>query len=266
MYKTADAYLKAGPPNWKRQNNIFLKPGEDFLTEVKKKFKDLPENTSGWSAYAPQYEAMIIEASGDITKRSMGWMTRIHPLQLKEGKILLPLYSDGYNFSLVAISEDEGLTWRPSLPIAGKGNVQPSLVQKKNGDIVAYMRDNGDAPARVQMSISSDQGESWTAAQKTNIPNTASVEVIVLKNGKWAFVGNVLENGRNQLSLWISNDEGVSWKSTMLLENESPGKGSFSYPSILQGKEGLLHITYSYQLADKLEAIKYVVVDTDRVK
>ena len=227
---------------------------------------DLPDNTSGWSAYAPKYEDMIIEASADITKRSMGWMTRIHPIILNDGKILLPLYSDGFNFSLVAISEDDGLTWHPSLPIVGRGNVQPSLVSKKNGDIVAYMRDNGDAPARVQISSSSDKGETWTAAQKTNIPNTASVQVIVLKNGQWVFIGNVLDNGRNQLSLRISKDEGATWKATMFLENESLGKGSFSYPSMLQGREGLLHITYSHQLADKLESIKYVVVNPDLVK
>ena len=266
VYKTSEDYLKSGPPAWNSQNNIFLKPTDDFLDEVKKKMKDLPDNTSGWSAYAPRYEEMIIEASADITKRSMGWMTRIHPLILKEGKILLPLYSDGFNFSLVAISEDDGLTWRPSLPMVGRGNVQPSLVPKKNGDIVAYMRDNGDAPARVQISSSSDQGETWTAAQKTDIPNTASVQVIVLKNGQWVFIGNVLDNGRNQLSLWISKDEGATWKATMFLENEALGKGSFSYPSMLQGRDGLLHITYSHQLEDKLESIKYVVVNPDLVK
>lgn len=266
VYKTSVNFLQAGPPAWNRESNIFLKPGDDFLSEVKKKMKELPESNAGWSAYAPKYEDLILEASGDITKRSMGWMTRIPPLILKEGKILLPLYSDGFNFSLVAISEDEGLTWRPSLPLVGKGNVQPSLVLKKNGDMVAYMRDNGDGPAKVQISFSADQGESWTAAQKTDIPNTASVQVIVLKNGNWAFIGNVLDNGRNQLNLWISTDEGVSWKATMFLENEAPGKGSFSYPSMLQGSDGQLHITYSYQLADKLESIKYVVVNPDLVK
>ena len=266
VYKTSDDYLKTGAPAWKTQNNIFLKPDDSFLEEVSTKFKDLPPNTLGWTPYAPKYDDMIISASEDIDKRSMGWMTRIHPLILPGGKILLPLYSDGFNFSLVAISEDDGLTWKPSLPIVGRGNVQPSLVQKKNGDIVAFMRDNGDAPARVQISTSTDRGESWTAAQKTTIPNTASVQVIVLKNGKWAFIGNDLDDGRYRLSLWISGDEGTTWSSKIFLENEEKGKGSFSYPSMMQGKEGFLHIIYSYQVADKLESIKYVVVDPELMK
>ena len=97
---------------------------------------------------------MIIEASKNATYRSFGWMTRIPPLLLPETPFYLPLYSDGLNMSLIAISTDDGLSWKPSKPIVGRGPIQPSLVLKKNGDILAYMRDVGDAPARVQLSTS----------------------------------------------------------------------------------------------------------------
>src|SRR5699024_2323544 len=137
-------YISSGPPKWKWQGSILLKPDNDFAEEVASKFKELPPNTSGWSAFAPRYDKMIIAAARDEGKRSLGWQTRIHPLLLSGNKILLPLYSDGFNFSLVAISDDDGLTWHPGLPIVGRGNVQPSLIQKKEGTIVAYMRDNGD--------------------------------------------------------------------------------------------------------------------------
>lgn len=263
--KTSNNYNNDGPPLWNAQNNIFLKPDDSFAAEVRSKLNELPETKAGWSAYAPRYDDMIISAAVDVTKRSMGWMTRIHPLLLPGGKILLPLYSDGYNFSLVAISEDHGKSWRPSLPIVGRGNVQPSLVQKKNGDIVAFMRDNGDAPSRAQISTSADLGESWSPAMKNEIPNTASVQVTVLKNGNWAFVGNMLDDGRHELSLWLSDDEGMTWKNRMFLEKEPAGSGSFSYPSMLQGADGLLHITYSYQKGDRKESIKYVVVDPDKI-
>ena len=260
-YKTSADYLKAGAPVWNWQDNILLKPNDSFAVEVAAKFKQLPENNAGWSAYAPSYDDMIIEASRDIKKRSIGWMTRIKPLILNNGRILLPLYSDGYNMSMIAISDDDGSTWRSSLPIVGRGNVQPALALKKDGHIVAYMRDNGDAPPRVQVSESADKGESWSAALKTDIPNTASVELLVLQNGKWAFLGNDIENGRYRFSLYISDDEGKSWKWKTFIENETPGKGSFSYPSLIQTKDGLLHMTYSYQSGKPGEAIKYVVVD-----
>lgn len=49
------------------------------------------------------------------------------------------------------------------------------------------MRDSGDEPPMVHQSISTDNGESWTATQKTAIPNTASVELLRLKDGRMAF-------------------------------------------------------------------------------
>ncbi len=264
-FKTSTDYLKTGSPVWNWQDNIFLKPADNFAAEVAVKFKNLPDNIAGWAAYAPAYDDMIIEASKDSRKRSIGWMTRIKPLLLDSGKILLPLYSDGYNFSMIAISNDDGATWHSSLPIVGRGNVQPALALKKNGNIVAYMRDNGDAPSKVQVSESNNKGESWSAAIKTNIPNTASVELLVLQDGKWAFLGNDIADGRYQLSLYISDDEGKRWKWKYYLENEQPGKGSFSYPSLIQTSDGLLHMTYSYQLNKAGESIKYVVVDPELI-
>lgn len=261
IFQNSDDYLNKEIPVWNNKGNIFLKPDESFAVEVSKKMRELPPTGEGWSAYAPKYDDQIIRAAQDPGKRSMGWMTRIHPLILKDGRILLPLYSDGFNFSLTAISDDDGTTWRPSLPMVGRGNVQPSFVVKKNGDVIAYMRDNGDAPNHVQVSVSTDSGESWTVAAKTGIPNTASVEVAALSDGRWAFAGNVITDGRHQLSLWLSDDEGATWKSKMLLENELAGEGSFSYPSMFEDRLGKIHISYSWQKGGSQKSIKYVVVN-----
>lgn len=261
-YRTSVDYTNVGAPNWSWQDNILLKPSEKFTEETALKFKDLPRQELAWSGYARSYDEMTIEASKDISKRSIGWMTRIKPLLLENGKILLPLYSDGFNFSMIAISENDGDTWRPSLPIISRGGIQPALVKKKNGNIIAYLRDNGDAPNRVQLSESTNQGESWTAAIKTSIPNAgSSVELISLNDGKWAFVGNDIEDGRYRLSLYFSEDEGKTWKYKTFLENMLPNKGSFSYPSVIQTKDGLIHMTYSYQTENKGESIKYVVIN-----
>jgi predicted neuraminidase len=260
-FRTSSDYNGSGSPVWEWQDNILLKPDDNFAKEVEKKFGEMPENKAGWAAYAPLYDDMIKEACKDPSKRSMGWMTRIHPVTLKTGRILLPLYSDGYNFSMIAISDDDGTTWRNSLPIVGRGPIQPALAVKKDGTIVAYMRDSGDAPTRVHISTSSDNGESWTVSSKTDIPNEASVELCVLKDGKWAFFGNDISDGRYQLSLYISDDEGSTWKWKELIEYQADKKGSFSYPCLIQTKDGLLHITYSYSLGEGKKTIKHVIVD-----
>jgi predicted glycoside hydrolase/deacetylase ChbG (UPF0249 family)/predicted neuraminidase len=264
-FRTSTNYSGNEAPVWEWQDNILLKPDDRFAKEVEAKFKDLPENNAGWAAYAPSYDNMIKEASKNLLKRSLGWMTRIHPVTLENGRILLPLYSDGLNFSMVAISDDDGTTWRPSLPIVGRGPIQPALAIKKNGNIVAYMRDSGDAPARVHTSISTDNGESWSATQKTEIPNEASVEICVLKDGKWAFLGNDINDGRYQLSLYLSDDEGANWKWKELIEYESDKKGSFSYPCLIQTPDGLLNISYSYSLGDGKKTIKHVVIDPEKI-
>jgi len=101
------------------------------------------------------------------------------------------LDSDGFNFGLIAISDDDGETWSSSLPIIGRGVNQPSLVVRKDGSIDAYMRDDGDEPERILLSHSDDGGYSWTYAQKTDIPNPgASIEVLKLESGNWLLVYN----------------------------------------------------------------------------
>ena len=265
-YRTSVNYDGNAAPTWNWQDNILLAPNDSFATETATKFKQLTKNTSGSGSYAPRYDEMVIDASKDLAKRSVGWMTRIKALKLSTGRILLPLYSDGYNMSLVAISDDDGDTWRASLPIVGRGNVQPALVQKKNGNIFAFMRDNGDEPSRVQYSESTDNGQTWSAAKKTDIPNEASVELIVMKDGRWAFLGNDEDDGRYRISLYISDDEGLTWKWKRTLENNQKGSGRFSYPCLIQTNDGILHMSYSYSLEKGAESIKYVEVNPNDIK
>ncbi len=111
------------------------------------------------------------------------------------------------------------------------------------------LRDSGDGPTFIQQSISKDQGKSWSAAVKTTLPNTASVEILRLADGRWMLVGNDIHDGRYQLALWLSSDEGATWPSQpYYLENDPSKKGSFSYPSLIQDSKGIIHITYSSHL------------------
>jgi predicted neuraminidase len=259
-------YQKPGAPEWEWQDIILLKPGEEFAEAIENGFRESDIQGLAWAEYAPLYERMIVEAAHDPKKRETGWMTRTHPLQLPDGRILLPLYSDGYNLSLIAISDDQGQSWQPGLPIVGRGNIQPSLVLKKNGDLLAFMRDNGDEPGRVMRSISKDNGYTWSRAQLTSLPNPGtSVEAISLDNGDWILVHNDIENGRHSLAVSLSDDEGETWLWTRHLEKRDPGEGSFSYPSVIQAKDGLIHVTYSFHIPDN-KTIKHLAFSTEWIK
>jgi predicted neuraminidase len=148
----------------------------------------------------------------------------------------------------MGISDDGGQTWYGSEPIVGFGNIQPSVLRRKNGELVAYMRDNGPPPKRAHISTSKDEGVSWTTAVDTDIPNPgSSIEGTVLLDGRWVLVYNDTEKGRNSLVIALSDDEGRTWKWKRHLERDNSAKpGQYHYPSVIQGKDGAIHVTYSY--------------------
>jgi len=247
-YRRSTDYQRTGAPQWDWQDIILLKPEDTFAETIEAGFKELITEEPMWAEYAPLYSDMILEAARDKAKRQAGWMTRTHPTVLPGGRILLPLYSDGYNVCLVAISDDQGAHWRASGPIVGLGPIQPSIVRRKDRTLVAYMRDSGNAPYRVLISTSGDDGESWSSAIDTDIPNPgSSLEVIALHDGRWVMVYNDTEDGRHRLAAALSDDEGKTWKWKRHIGKSDNREKSFAYPSLIQADNGMLHLTYSYR-------------------
>lgn len=181
--------------------------------------------------------------------RRIGWQTRNKPL-ITGNTILLPLYSDGFDFSLVAATDDYGKTWYFSEPIVGAGNVQPALAPGSDSTITAYMRDNGPAPKRLMKSISTDRGKSWSTVSDTDIPNPGTAaDVVVLKSGNRVIAHNDIEEGRHRLSVWLSKDEGKTWPYRKTLVDGLPGSETRGhYPAIIQGNDGRIHVSFTNQV------------------
>jgi len=188
----------------------------------------------------------IRDRAADTLSQRLGWMTRAHPTLLPSGRLIVPLYTDTFSISIMAVTDDWGRTWRTSQPLIGFGNIQPSVVRRSDGTLMAMMRENG-VQRRIRISESKDDGLTWSAVENAELPNPGSgLEVIRLANGHWALVYNDTEEGRHSLALSISDDEGKTWKWTRHLEKSAPGQGSYSYPSIIQARDETLHATYSY--------------------
>jgi predicted neuraminidase len=91
----------------------------------------------------------------------------------------------------------------------------------------------------------------------SEIPNPGSgAEVVVLPTGEWVFIGNDTESGRHSLAIWVSEDEGETWPVRRSLAACPPGAGSFSYPSLLQARDGWFHATWSEAVAGR-ETIRH---------
>jgi predicted neuraminidase len=255
-YRISSDYLRDGPPRWDVSDVLHVTPGDEFKTTVDRELDRLmsPSTSPLESSVRLQPERQqrvekLRRDAGDKLTRRLGWMTRAHPFVLDGTRLIVPLYSDGFSFSLMAITDDWGSTWKTSTPLVGFGNIQPSLARKKDGTLVAYMRDNGPAPKRLHISRSRDRGETWSTVEDSTLPNPGSgAEVTALANGHWVLVYNDLEQGRYSLAVSLSEDEGATWPWTRHLERDQPSQdhGEYHYPSIMQARDGTLHASYSY--------------------
>jgi predicted neuraminidase len=243
-FKVASKYNEPGPPTWDREGIIFLKP-DDFSAEANalldKHIQSLQVEIS------PERKARLDELRrklGDKLFQRLGWQPRCKPTLLPTGRLLLPLYSDTFSISIMAITDDGGKTWTASRPLIGFGNIQPAVLRRTDGTLVAYMRENGPRK-RVRVAESKDDGLTWGPVDSSELPNPGSgLDGLRLASGQWLLIYNDTVQGRNRLAASLSTDEGRTWTVTRHLENQT--SGSFHYPAVTQGADGTIHCVYSY--------------------
>jgi predicted neuraminidase len=252
-YRIASDYGPGRAPRWEASEVLHVTPGDEFARTVNAAVERiLASGAVAADDRARDYLERLKKDAADKLTRRLGWMTRAHPYVLDGTRLIVPLYSDGFSFSLMAITDDWGATWKTSTPLVGLGNIQPSLARRNDGTLVAFMRDNGPPPKRLAVSESTDRGETWSPVLDSDRPNPGSgAEVLRLKNGHWVLVYNDLERGRHSLAVSLSEDEGRTWRWTQHLERDAETadpkqRGEYHYPSIAQAADGTLHATYSY--------------------
>jgi predicted neuraminidase len=243
-YRISREYAGPGCPKWQQNGMILLKP-DDFSAEAEAMLDELV------AKYEPLLNDDLREEIAIGKKRlrdklyqRLGWQPRCKPTVLPSGRILLPLYTDTFSISIMAVSDDNGQTWYASKPLLGFGAIQPVVLRRDSGELIAYMRENG-VEQRIRSSSSKDDGLSWGPVTATELPNPGSgLDGLRLANGHWLLVYNDTTSGRNSLAVSISADEGRTWKWKRLLEKEP--QSSFHYPSVIQGRDGTFHAVYSY--------------------
>ena len=136
--------------------------------------------------------------------------------------------------------------------------IQPTFLTLADGTLQALCRTKESV---IAVSTSEDDGQTWSPMKATDLPNPNSgIETVTLADGRHLLVYNPLrsdDNGwgkRAVLSLAISED-GVTWSNVAELEREK--KGEFSYPAMIQSRDGKVHITYTWNRTK----IKHVTLD-----
>jgi predicted neuraminidase len=202
-----------------------------------------------------------------------------NPIMIRpDGSWLLPMYftpsegiTDGAetNYSVMKISKDHGATWSDCAVPSSNGYVQPSVVHQS--EYIAFFRSRfADS---IYRSTSAD-GCTWTAPKATSLPNNnASVQSYGLKDGRIAMVFNntraSVVNGkpttgpRKPLTVALSADGGETWGPMRDLElgrnvkpddpsyahlmDDAPGRDEYSYPTVLQMRDGSIVAAYTYR-------------------
>ncbi|HET6575417.1 MAG TPA: sulfatase-like hydrolase/transferase [Fimbriiglobus sp.] len=261
-YRVASDYQSDGPPKWDWQDTLALKP-VDFEPVMLREFENWKKLIAGRTLSRPLREDVVKERIANKLLSRLGWQPRCKPTVLASGRWLLPLYSDTYSAGLMAISDDQGKTWTASKPLAAFGGIQPAVLQRADGSLVAYMRENGPLD-KVRVSESRDDGLTWGTVGVTELPNPGSgLDAVRLANGHWLLVYNDTTRGRNSLAVSVSDDEGKTWKWTRHLERHDTG--SYHYPAVIQAKDGSIHAVYSYFVAGG-KSMKHARLTEDWVK
>ncbi len=181
------------------------------------------------------------------------------PVMLGDGRLLCPSSTehDGWrvHFEWTA---DHGRTWQRSASI-GDGKalqiIQPTLLIHGDRRLQALCRSR---QGRIVETWSEDGGRSWSEPRLTDLPNPNSgFDGLTLPDGRHLLVYNPSSTCRSPLTVAVSED-GVKWRDLATLESE---RGAFSYPSMIQSRDGSVHISYT----NRRTTITHVTIDPKEI-
>ena len=166
------------------------------------------------------------------------------PVQFANGDILCPTSTERGGWRVYfERSSDLGKTWQATNPINDGitiGAIQPSLLLHPDGCLQAIGRTRRQ---HLFSAESMDEGRTWCPMTLLDLPNPNSgTDAVTLHDGRSLLVYNHSTTERTPLNVALSAN-GRYWKPVRTLEN-TPGE--FSYPAVIQTRDGLVHITYTW--------------------
>src|SRR6185312_15562510 len=189
------------------------------------------------------------------------------PVRLKDGELLCPSSTEGNGWKVhFELTADNGKTWSKAAP-PDAGNyrvIQPTVLLLPDGSLEALCRSQDRAIVGTR---STDNGRTWSTLQATSLPNNNSgIDGVTLSDGRELLVYNHVlppagktKGARTPLNVAVSGD-GSQWDAALVLERDTLGQ--YSYPSVIQSADGMVHIVYTW----RRKKIKYVEIDPSKLE
>ncbi|MAS96454.1 MAG: hypothetical protein CMO55_24965 [Verrucomicrobiales bacterium] len=181
------------------------------------------------------------------------------PTVLKNGEWMLPISLDQrggfgpfkgcftelnpYRGANVFVSTDEGETWeRRGMATFPNPDWHEHMIVEKNDKSLWMLARTSKG---IMESTSTDLGHTWSDPVASAIAHpVARFHIRRLQSGKLLLIkhGDQIDahTGREQLSAWLSDDDGSTWKGGLVLDER---KG-ISYPDGFQAPDGTIYISY----------------------
>ncbi|KAL1520582.1 hypothetical protein AB1Y20_022158 [Prymnesium parvum] len=170
-----------------------------------------PVETIAWSRPA-HWEWLAAGPPGALVTRTGRWMIPCDGFAGAKA-----FYSAKEVFSFVLYSDDKGVTWEQG-PLLPGGN-ECQAAQLADGSLLLNMRSRD---AKRLFSRSEDNGVSWSSPAASTPPiydGNCQGSMISLHEGR-TLLSTTVGAGRTRLSVHVSYDYGLKWKSTVI--NEDP--------------------------------------------
>ena len=185
---------------------------------------------------------------------------RNKPVSMADGSILCGASTEDQGWRIhMERSPDGGTSWERTPPLNDGHEfelIQPTLLQWPSGKTQTLCRSKQN---KVFESWMGADWRTWSAPVPTALPNpNSAIDAVLLKDGRALLVYNHDPTSRSTLNVAVSRD-GQHWQAALVLENEP---GEFSYPAVIQSRDGLVHATYSW----KRQRIRHVVIDPASIR
>lgn len=254
-------------PTW---NPVLFQPeGEDLMLY----FKVGPNPREWWGEFITSADNGHTWSKPQKLEGKILGPIKNKPIQLADGTILSGSSDENDGWTAhIERSTDGGKSWSFIGPLNdGKeiAAIQPTLLTHADGSIQMLSRTNSKGK-HITETWSRDGGLTWSEMAWTTLPNNNSgLDAVTLKDGRHLLIYNhatreqegMGHKGRGVLNLAVSKD-GKDWEAALVLDYLDEPEKQYSYPSIIQTSDGLVHIVYTWHR----ERIKHVVIDPNKLE
>jgi predicted neuraminidase len=178
---------------------------------------------------------------------NMGTLVRAPPVALADGGLGLPLYHElfGHRGEWLRIGASGRILGKARLASPGSG-LQPAVVAIDKQHGLALLRSADRRNGVVMADTTADAGTTWQQSASLPLANhSSSVALLRLTSGRLLLAANPWRE-RNLLQLFLSDDNGNSWRPARVIENDPDEAAEYSYPALLQTRDGRIHLTYTF--------------------